>query len=332
MTAEFVRKYQIYKILLAPKSSDGYVSAKTIKEALEREYDLHKDEELYKAFLKASPKNITRDIKSIEAFFGVEIIHKRGKGYFIQDDTVQQELQKLIFDKVELFLLKDKEKQWRSHITPEQSSLNTSINIIGLLRAIESKLYVYIVYKGWYDDANFKTTQTKIQPLHLKQTNKGWYLIGYDEQNGIYAYCLDTRMQSLKISTKPVKDPIDFDAFAYFKNLLGILDNKMEPERVVLQVANHHFKYLQTKPLPNQKILTYPKVLSSESLHVKDYLNPDIWGTIATTLQLNYEFIMELYRYNIWVKVIEPKWFASKIAKQYQFLTQEYYSEHTLKK
>jgi len=332
MTAEFVRKYHIYKMLLTPKTPDGFISSKIIKEKLESEYNLHRDEELYKAFLSASPKNIKRDIKSIEAFFGVEIIHKRGKGYFIQDDTVHQELHQLIFDKVELFLLKPKEKQWRSYITPEQSSLNASVNIIGLLHAIENKLYVHIIYKGWYDDANFKTTQTKIQPLHLKQSNKGWYLLGYDVQNGIYAYCLDTRMQKLKISTKPVKDPIDFDVFTYFKNLIGILDEKTEPERVLLQVANHHFKYLKTKPLPNQEILSYPKVLDSESLHVEDYLNPDVWGTIATTVQLNYEFIMELYRYNIWVKVIEPKWFAAKIAHQYHFLAQEYYTEHTMKK
>ena len=335
MTPEFVRKYHIYKILSAPKSIDGYVKLAVIEEELEIISNLHKENPLYKALLNNSTRNIKRDIKSIEVFFGLEINQKRGKGYRIDKSDLDKELQQLIFDKIELFILKHTEKKWSNYITPEQSSLNTNLDIIGLTRAIEHNLYVHINYKGWYDDANFKTTQTKIQPLHLKQINKGWYLLGYDAQNGVYAYCLDARMESLTISEEEIATPNRkiFDVKHYFKNLIGILNEpNTATERIVLQVANHHFKYLETKPLPSQEIIAYPKVLNSNSLHKEDYLNPDIWGIIAVTIQPNYEFIMELFRYNIWVKVIEPQWFANQIADQYHFLAEAYYPKYTRKK
>ena len=38
-----------------------------------------------------------------------------------------------------------------------------------------------------------------------------------------------------------------------------------------------------------------------------NYANSDMWGEIELTLKPNYEFVMEMLKYNQWVKVVGPK-------------------------
>ena len=81
-------------------------------------------------------------------------------------------------------------------------------------------------------------------------------------------------------------------------------------EKIVVQVANHHLKYLLSKPLhSSQKIISEPLKWDTEIL---DYSDPAIWGTIEVYLKPNYEFIMEMLKFNQWVKIISPKTVVDK--------------------
>ena len=37
-----------------------------------------------------------------------------------------------------------------------------------------------------------------------------------------------------------------------------------------------------------------------------DYSNPRIWGEIKVHIEPNYEFLMEILKYNMWVRVVSP--------------------------
>lgn len=323
MTPDFIRKYHIYK-LISRAASAAYVSKVQIQNYLENLYQLHLGDKLYEGLLKTNERTIRRDVSDIETFFGVDIAYKRGAGYYVEDDSVIGASQRLIFDKMELFLASHKEQEWSPFVTVENSSLNTSIDILGLVKAIEEQRQITISYNGWFDDNGFEKITTEIvQPLHIKQVNRGWYVLVYNKTLGVKNFCLDNRVVSLEISTKKVLKSYDFCAEAYFKDSFGILNDDSKPERVVLKVANHHFKYLESKPLHHtQKILSEPLASNKE---ITDYTDSSVFGEIEVTLQPNYEFLIELFKFNLWVKVVEPQWLVEKLVTQHQFILQNYY-------
>lgn len=64
------------------------------------------------------------------------------------NQSVITKTHRTVFDKMELFLASHKEHQWSPYITTEESSLNTEINILGLVKAIERKVYIKINYEA----------------------------------------------------------------------------------------------------------------------------------------------------------------------------------------
>lgn len=322
MTSDFIRKFHIYKLIL--QFRNGYISKKEIIDRLEDLYEENFENPLYVGLTKTSEKTISRDINDIQTFFGVEINHKRNYGYYLVEELIENEAYQKIIDKMELFLASYKEQEWSKYITTENSSLNPSINIFHLIRAIKEKVYVHLSYDGWFDDNRFQVLRDiKAQPLHIKEANRAWYLIVYCEQMGVKTLCLDHRMTKLEITAEAVENPFEFDAFEYFKNSFNILNDHIKPLRIVLKVANHHFKYLESKPLHHsQKILNAPKKMDTLELN---YLDPDMWGEIEVFLQPNHEFIMEIFKFNLWVQVVSPESIANKIARHYQFVAQNYY-------
>lgn len=324
MTHDFIRKFHIYEILSAT-SINNCKSRQEIIKTLEKTYlDYHVGDKLYQGLLVSNEKTISRDVKDIETFFGVEIEHIRHKGHYMVDQSVISKTHRTVFDKMELFLASHKERQWSPYITTEESSLNTDINILGLVKAIEHKVYIKISYKGWYDDDQFSEIKhATVQPLHIKEYNKAWYLMVYNEHIDVKVLCLDKRVSHISITNTLVEDPYYFDELIYFKDAFGILNNDIETETIRMKVANHHFKYLESKPLHHsQIIISRPNKIDTQTL---DYKDEHIFGEITVTLKPNYEFLIELFKYNVWVKVVEPIWLAEQIVKQHQFILQYYY-------
>ena len=310
MTAEFFRRYYILKIVSNPKyfgiCSDEFVSNKELQKALNKKHKDFKENTFLDKLKFNSEKTLKRDLQHIKDFFGVEIKLKRNYGYYIKDGKLSQEMEN-VFYRIEHLLISTKAAESSFNITPEKTTLNTKIDLLSLINAIENQFLIYISYKGWFDDNKFeKIENTSYQPLHIKEKNKAWYLIAYDiNDKEIKTFCLDKRLVNIQIFNKRVAHPIQFNEAEYYKNSIGILSEGLEPAKIKIKVVNHHLRYLLTRPIhKSQKLVTEAKYMDLEELN---YENPDMWGEIEVTLKPNYEFVMEMLKYNQWVKIIEPK-------------------------
>jgi predicted DNA-binding transcriptional regulator YafY len=316
MTPEFFRRYYILKIVSNPKYfgiyTDEFVSNKELQKALDKKHQDFKENTFLDKLKFNSEKTLRRDLRYIKDFFGVEIKLKRNYGYYIKGGKLSEEMEN-VFYRIEHLLISTKAAENNFNITPEKATLNTKIDLLSLINAIENQFLIYISYKGWYDDNRFETIKNKsYQPLHIKENNKAWYLIAYDiNEKEIKTFCLDERLGDIQIFNTKVQNPIEFNEEEYFKNSIGILNEGLQSELIRIKVANHHLKYLLARPIhKSQELIAEAKDM--DSFYIDDdgklsYNNPDMWGEIEVTLKPNYEFVMEMLKYNQWVKIISPK-------------------------
>ncbi|NRR92972.1 WYL domain-containing protein [Winogradskyella undariae] len=307
MTPEFLRRYYILRIISNPKiygiDKNGFVPLEDLQRALDHIRADNNEDALYDKLNLHSQKTIKRDLDKIKSYYQAIVLHKRNYGYFVDGYEISEAL-KEIYEKTELYLLHHHAHAWKPYVTTARSSLSSQVDLVPLIHAIEQKYFIEIEYQGWYDDSGFQTLSGFFQPLHIKEINKAWYLIAHNNEYGIYAFCLDDRIKSLKISKQIVREPVSFNSSEYFKNAIGILKTDMQPEWIYIQVANHHFKYLELNPIHHsQEIIFRPKKMDTVAL---DYLNSDIWGEIKIFIEPNYEFLMDILKYNLWVKVVSP--------------------------
>ncbi|WP_299382171.1 WYL domain-containing protein [uncultured Lacinutrix sp.] len=321
MTPEFLRRYYISRVISNPKvygiEKNGYVPLEDLQNALNRLRIDNIDDPLYDKLNQFSQKTIKRDLEKIKSYYQTIILHKRNYGYYLEGNELSDAL-KEIYEKTELYLLHHHAHSWKAHVTTTRSSLSSYIDLVPLIQAIELQFLIEISYHGWYDDNGFETITGFFQPLHIKEINKAWYLIAHNDKYGIYAFCLDDRIKSLNITKHAVKQPITFNPENYFKDVIGILKTDSKAEWIHIQVANHHFKYLESNPLHHsQQIISRPKAAETESL---DYKNANIWGEIKIYIEPNYEFLMEILKYNLWVKVVGPAHVKAYVKEHLAFI------------
>lgn len=308
MTPEFLRRYYILRIVSNPKvygiEKNGFVPLSDLQGALDQLRVDNIDDPLYGKLSQNGQKTVKRDLGKVKSYFQTVISHKRNYGYYLEETDINESIQE-VFEKTEIYLLHHHAHSWKGYITTARRSLSSQVDLVPLIHAIEQQFVIELEYQGWYDDNGFQNIAGFFQPLHLKEINKAWYLIAHNEQCGIYAFCLDDRIKAFKINKQKVKQPIVFNPYEYFKNAIGILKTGMQPEWIHIQVANHHFKYLMNNPFHHsQQVVAHPKVVDTHELK---YSNPDIWGEIKVYIEPNYEFLMELLKYNLWVRVVSPK-------------------------
>ncbi|MCX7548649.1 WYL domain-containing protein [Xanthomarina sp. F1114] len=307
MTPEFLRRYYILRIISNPKvygvEKNGFIPLDDLQNALDQLRFDNIDDPLYDKLNQYSQKTVKRDLEKIKSYYQTVILHKRNYGYYLDSFEVSEAINE-VYEKTELYLLHHHAHTWKDYVSTTRSSLCSQVDLVPLIHAIEHQFLIDIEYQGWYEDNGYQTIAGFFQPLHIKEINKSWYLMAHNSVYGIYAFCLDDRIKSLKIGKQKVKNPIVFNQSEYFKNAVGILKSELEPEWIHIQVANHHFKYLEINPLHHsQEIIARPKEMNTDTL---DYSNPDIWGEIRVYVEPNYEFLMDILRYNLWVKVVRP--------------------------
>lgn len=328
MTPEFLRRYYILRVISNPKvygiEKNGFVPITDLQRALHQLRANNIDDPLYEKLSQNGQKTIKRDLEKIKSYYHTIILHKRNYGYYVEETDVSESLNE-VYEKTEIYLLHHHAHKWKSYVTTSRNSLSAQVDLVPLIHAIEQHFIVELEYRGWYDDNGFQTVVGFFQPLHLKEINKAWYLIAHNEQYGIYAFCLDDRIKRFKINKQSVKQPITFNAFKYFKNVIGILKTGIQPEWIHVAVANHHFKYLINNPLHHsQQIVAAPKLADTHDL---DYSNPDIWGELKVYIEPNYEFLMEIFKYNLWVKIVSPL-HVKAFVKEHLGMMMAYYDQH----
>lgn len=325
MTPEFLRRYYILRIISNPLAygieSNGFVLLKDLQNALDDKRSEHIDNNLFEKLSSHSQKTIKRDIELIKSYFGVEILLKRNSGYYIEDFLFSDNLSE-IYDKTERYLITNHASNLSIHITTEKTSLSNNVDFVKLVNAIEQKSLIYVKYDGWYEDNNFELIEDYFQPLHIKEVNKSWYLICHNERAGIFVFCLDARIKELVVSSKKVKKPVKFNHDNYFKYSIGILKTDLKPEKIIIKVVNHHFKYILNNPIHHSQIvISLPKVEESQ---LQDYYNPDIWGKISIFVEPNYEFLMHILKHNMWIQVIGPPQVVEYVKNHLQIISSYY--------
>lgn len=125
--------------------------------------------------------------------------------------------------------------------------LKNSNLLASLYDAVSNEQVISVIYKR-FEDENADTLI--VHPYYLKEYNKRWYLVCYDEvRNFICTLALD-RFEDFTPMPEKKLVPMTAEVEHRFDNSIGItvLDNQ-EPEHVVFWTSDKESNYIETKKM-----------------------------------------------------------------------------------
>ena len=162
-------------------------------------------------------------------------------------------------------------------------------NFTPLFNAIVDKQPLKLTYQSFKQD---KEENVIVHPYYLKQYNKRWFLIAWnDEYNFMANYAFD-RIKGIEDANVPYK-PTNVNFFDYFEDMIGVSkDIRREPQKVKLWVSKASWPYVRTKPLhgATQRLVDMDKT----------------GAYITIEVYLNYELEQQILSFGENMKVIEP--------------------------
>ena len=180
----------------------------------------------------------------------------------------------------------------------ENLDLEGMDNFTPLFNAIVDKQSLKLTYQSFRRDS--KETVI-VHPYYLKQYNKRWFLIAWnDEFNFMANYAFD-RIKGIKNANVAYK-PTDVNWLDYFDEMIGVSkDSRTEPQLVKLWVSPRSWPYIKTKPLHGSQ-----RVISVDER-----------GAVVTIeVYLNFELQQQLLSFGEGVVVLEPKELQDKIKER----------------
>ena len=181
----------------------------------------------------------------------------------------------------------------------ENLDLEGMDNFTPLFNAIVDKQPLKLTYQSFKQD-NKETII--VHPYYLKQYNKRWFLIAWnDEFNFMANYAFD-RIKDIEDANVAYK-PTDVNWFDYFDEMIGVSkDTRTEPQKVLLWVSNASWPYVKTKPLHGA---------------TQRLVNMDETGAYITIeVYLNYELEQQILSFGENMKVLEPVELKERIKKR----------------
>lgn len=174
-----------------------------------------------------------------------------------------------------------------------------------LLNAVKNETVVSIDYSPFNTD---KIDSYLFHPYLLKQFNKRWFCIGYNEMNKnmFWTIALD-RIKSVTLSTQPYRiNNIDWDD--YFADIIGVTNFiEAKTQEVKIEVSDRVREYILTKPLHGSQ-------------------SQKIEGNIVTLrVKLNKELENSLLDYLGDIKILQPESLRINLEKRARsFLNNEF--------
>lgn len=180
----------------------------------------------------------------------------------------------------------------------ENLDLEGMENFTPLFNAIVDKRTLKLTYKSFKHQAE---SVIVVHPYYLKQFNKRWFLIAWDDERNYMANFAFDRILGIDDSSKPYR-PCDVDFIDYFDDMIGVSkDTRTQPQLVRLWVSPESAPYIKTKPIHGTQ-----RIVSSDDS-----------GTILTiNVYLNYELEQLVLYYGENIKVLEPTVLREKIQKR----------------
>jgi predicted DNA-binding transcriptional regulator YafY len=136
------------------------------------------------------------------------------------------------------------------------SQLKGLEHLNGLFAAITKERVLIIEYKS------FKARQSNriyLHPYILKEYNNRWFIIGkVHKQGDILNLALDRIISFNETNDIKYKRDEEFDADAFYKNVIGVTVNKnMFPRKIIIRANKRHAPYMITKPIHHtQKLIS----------------------------------------------------------------------------
>ena len=181
----------------------------------------------------------------------------------------------------------------------ENLDLEGMENFTTLFNAIVDKQPLMLTYQSFKQNSEETIV---VHPYYLKQYNKRWFLIAWnDEKNFMANYAFD-RIKGIEDANVPYK-PTNVNFFDYFEEMIGVSkDTRTEPQTVKLWISSAQWPYIKTKPLhgATQRLVSL-----------------DETGAVITIeVYINYELEQLLLSFGEKVKVLEPEELKNKIKQR----------------
>ena len=168
-----------------------------------------------------------------------------------------------------------------------------------LFNAIVDKQPLNLTYQSFKQD---REETIIVHPYYLKQYNKRWFLIAWNDEKGFLANFAFDRIKKIDNANVEYK-PTDIDFFDYFDDMIGVSkDTRTEPQKVKLWVSKETWPYVRTKPLHGA---TQKTVSEDEN-----------GAVITIEVYLNYELEQQILYYGENMKVLEPAVLKQKIKQR----------------
>jgi predicted DNA-binding transcriptional regulator YafY len=138
-----------------------------------------------------------------------------------------------------------------------------------------------------------------VHPYYLKQYNKRWFLIAWNDAQGFMANYAFDRIKGINNANVPYK-PSDMNWLDYFDEMIGVSkDTRTEPQKVKLWVSKESWPYVKTKPLHGAT----QRIVSED----------ENGAVITIEVYLNYELEQQILSFGENMMVLEPEAFRDNM-------------------
>lgn len=181
----------------------------------------------------------------------------------------------------------------------ENLDLEGMDNFTPLFNAIVDKQPLKLTYQSFKQD---REETIIVHPYYLKQYNKRWFLIAWNDEKDFMANYAFDRIKGIEDANVPYK-PTDVNFFDYFEDMIGVSkDTRTKPQIVKLWVSPEQWPYIKTKPLHGA---------------TQRLVNLDEKGAVITIeVYLNYELEQQILSFGEKVKVLEPEELKERIKER----------------
>ena len=180
----------------------------------------------------------------------------------------------------------------------EQNPYLKGLNLFSdIFNAIVNKQTLCITYKKFEKESK----EYIFHPYFLKQYNNRWFLFGFcehlNDKRPVTNLALD-RIEQITYANIPYveNDTIEFNE--YFEDVVGVTVYEKEIERIILEIDNVIFPYVETKPLHG-----------SQKIKERNQRTT----TIELNLIVNYELENLLLGYIDKIRIIAPDYLREKM-------------------
>lgn len=180
----------------------------------------------------------------------------------------------------------------------EQNPYLKGLNLFSdIFNAIVSKQTLRICYQKFGKEPKAYI----FHPYFLKQYNNRWFLFGLcdhlKEKKSVTNLALD-RIDQITLASIPYIDNNDIEFNEYFEDVIGVTVLEKEVEKIILEIDNILFPYVETKPLHGSQIIKERNQKTT---------------TIELNLIINYELENLLLGYIDKIRIIAPDLLREKM-------------------